>query len=350
MQVGIHKPHFGGVHNLQVERYEAILNYNNIDCIRLDANLPDFWEKIAGLDLFIFHWGHFDDPRQLAGAIMPVIEFEMQIKCFPDWATSWHFDDKIKQFYLLKQHGFPIVDSYIFWEKDDAYKWMETADLPTVFKLKGGAGSSNVILVKNRSTARRLINKMFGSGVKSGRINDRESLHIKFINPYKKLRKFAGNIKRKIKGEFEQYFWQIDKNYVLFQKYLPDNIFDTRVTVIGNRAFAFRRFNRDNDFRASGSGKINYNTNEIDMRTVKMAFDISKKLKFQSMAYDFLYNKKNEPEICEISYTYLDSAIYNCAGFWDFELNWHKGNFWPQYCILADALGEKDLKQPEMQD
>ena len=347
-RVGIHKPHFGGVHKMHVERYETILNHNNIDCIWLDANTHDFWDKVAGLDLFIFHWGHFDDPRQLAVCIMPVIEFEMQIKCFPDWATSWHFDDKIRQYYLLKQHGFPIVDSYIFWEKDDAYKWVESAAFPLVFKLKGGAGSSNVVLVHNRSTAIRLIKKMFSRGVKSGKIKDKESLHIKFFNPYKKLRKIAWNIKKKIRGEFEQYFWQIDKNYALFQKYLPENMFDTRVTVIGNRAFAFRRFNRENDFRASGSGKISYNTNEINMRSIEIAFDISKELRFQSMAYDFLFNERQDFEICEISYTYLDSAIFNCAGFWDSNLNWHEGHFWPQYFILVDALQKPELKQPEM--
>src|SRR6185503_17089802 len=44
--------------------------------------------------------------------------------------------------------------------------------------------------------------------------------------------------------------------YILLQEFLSNNKFDTRVTVIGNRAFAYRRFNRPNDFRASGSGNF----------------------------------------------------------------------------------------------
>ena len=33
--------------------------------------------------------------------------------------------------------------------------------------------------------------------------------------------------------------WQRKKNYAMFQRFLPGNEYDTRVTVIGNRAFAF---------------------------------------------------------------------------------------------------------------
>jgi hypothetical protein len=132
----------------------------------------------------------------------------------------------------------------------------------------------------------------------------------------------------------------------LFQKFLPNNLFDTRVSIIGERAFAFRRFNRENDFRASGSGRINYDINKIDLHSVEIAFNISNKLNFQSMAYDFLFNERKELEICEVSYTYVDTAVYNCPGFWDKDLSWHEGHFWPKYCQLVDALGSPNLKQP----
>ena len=39
------------------------------------------------------------------------------------------------------------------------------------------------------------------------------------------------------------------RGYVYFQDFIPDNQFDTRVTVIGNRAFAFIRKVRPGDFR-----------------------------------------------------------------------------------------------------
>lgn len=348
MKVGIYKQHQGGLHQGYLERYEQILNSNGIECIWLEASMPNFWGTVSELDLFIYQWEHYDAPRQVAQTIIPIIQYEMKIPLYPNWETSWHFDNKIKQYYLLKQHGFPIIESYIFWEKDVALRWLKSATMPLVFKLKGGAGSSNVILVESKSNARRLISRMFGKGIKSGRIIDKNNLSVKYFRPYKDLRRFVGNILRRIRGEYEPLFWQVDKNYVLFQRFLPNNLFDTRVSVIGGRAFAFRRFNREKDFRASGSGNIDYDINKIDLRSIEIAFNMSHKLNFQSMAYDFLSNEKKDFEVCEVSYTYVDTAVYDCPGFWDKDLNWHEGHFWPQYFQLTDTLKRPDLKQPDM--
>jgi hypothetical protein len=348
LKVGIYKQHQGGLHRSYLERYEKILTFNGIECIWLEASGDDFWERISGLDLFIYQWEHYDGPKQIAQAIIPVIEYQMKIPCFPNWATSWHFDDKVKQYYLLKQHGFPIIESFIFWEKEAALRWLESAKIPVVFKLKGGAGSSNVILIRNKANAKRLITRMFGKGIKSGRITDRNSLYFKYFRPYGKLRHFGGDILRKILGEYAPLFWQTDRGYVFFQKYLPNNLFDTRVSIIGDRAFGFRRFNRENDFRASGSGNIDYDINKVDLRAVEIAFKISERLNFQSMSYDFLINERKYMEIAELSYTYVDTAVYNCPGYWEKDLRWHEGHYWPQYFQLMDALKLPDLKQPEM--
>ena len=86
-----------------------------------------------------------------------------------------------------------------------------------------------------------------------------------------------------------------------FKNFYQITISIQELTIIGNRAFANRRFVRKNDFRASGSGNADFNKNLIDLRFIKIAFEISKELKFQSMAYDFLLNENNQPEICEIS-------------------------------------------------
>ena len=345
MLVGIHKDPYGKFCKF-LQKYEEILDYNGIDHIRLDASQSDFWEIVKMLDLFIFRWGHYDTDRQMAQTIIPIVEKELGIKCFPNWDTCWHYDDKIKEYYLLAQHGFPVVDSYIFWDRSKALKWLENAELPLVFKLKTGASSDNVILVKSKNRAKKLINIMFRKGISARNIPDWNALKFKEIK--KLVRHWGGNVLRKYRGEDISPFWQIQKNYVLFQKFLPNNKYDTRITIIGNRAFGFRRFVRNNDFRASGSGKIDYNMNKVDKNCIKIAFKVSKQLQFQSMAYDFIYNENNEPEFSEISYTYLDTAIYNCPGNWDSNLNWHEGHYWPQYFQLVDTLNLPELKQPEI--
>ena len=117
---------------------------------------------------------------------------------------------------------------------------------------------------------------------------------------------------------------------------MPDNHFDIRVTVIGNRAFGFCRGNRPGDFRASGSGQLIYDSAKIDMRCIQIAFDTARRLRTQSLAFDFLLNAKKEPVIGEISYCYMASAVHDCPGHWDSKLNWHPGNVWPQDAILDD--------------
>jgi len=342
MLVGIHKDSYGKF-NKFLERYEKILDYNNIDHIRLESSQLDFWEKVRTLDLFIFRWGVSDSSHQIADSIIPIIEKELRIKCLPDYITSWPYEDKIKEYYLLKQHGFPIIDTYIFWDKIVALTWLETAKFPMVFKLKRGAGSKNVILVKNKKQAKRIVNKMFGSG-----ICPRNIYRHKF-DLMKEIRHLGGNIFRKYRGQDVSSLWQKQKNYVLFQKFLPNNKYDTRITVIGDRAFGFRRFNREDDFCASGSGKIDYDVEKVDKRCIEIAFSVSEEMHFQTMAYDFLFTPDGKPQFSEISYTYLDAAIYNCPGYWNSNLNWHDGHFWPQYCQLKDALNLPDLKQPHME-
>jgi glutathione synthase/RimK-type ligase-like ATP-grasp enzyme len=349
MKVGIHTD-LHGLFCDYLDKYIKILDFNGIETILLDINQPDFWEKIRELDLFLFRWQHIDDHRQLAFTILPIIERKLGISCFPNFETYWHFDDKIRQYYLIEQFKFPIIKSWIFWDKLEAISWANVAKYPVVFKLKGGAGSSNVLLVTKKEKAIRLIKKMFEPGIYSGRIPDFGTTKWKNFDVYNHFREWKHYILKRLHKVDISPYWQIHKNYVLFQDYMPDNFYDTRVTVIGDRAFAFRRFNRANDFRSSGSGKLDYAKDKIDLKFIVKAFEVSNSMNFQSMAYDFLYNRAKEPVFCEISYTFVDQAVRNCPGYWDSSLNWHEGHFWPQYCQLADLLNIRDFKQPLFED
>jgi glutathione synthase/RimK-type ligase-like ATP-grasp enzyme len=328
--------------------YEQILAYNNIPSVRLRVDQPDFWQKVHSLFLFIMRFAHHDSDLQQARDLLPVIEREHGIKCYPNVSSGWHYDDKIKQYFLLRSLGFPMTECWIFYDRGAALNWVERVSYPVVFKLRGGAGSMNVILVRNRRQARNLVRRMFGKGILPERFMNFGAVRFRHFNLYRELHHVCGNLERWSKGLDVSPFWRIHKNYVLFQKFLPGNAWDTRVTVIGDRAFAFRRMVRDNDFRASGSGRIDYDTTKIDMRCVQIAFEISQRMRFQSMAYDFLRNEEGQPEFCEVSYTYVSRAVHNCPGYWDQVLNWHEGQCWPEHLHLIDALGLPHLKTPEM--
>lgn len=332
-----------------VEIYKSILTHNQINFIDLDIYDPQFWEEVNKLDLFVFRWPPNDTANYIARNILPVIENELGVKCLPNQSTCWHYDDKIKQYSLLMAHKLPVIQSYIFFDEFAALSWTRKASYPVVFKLKNGAGSQNVILVKTARQANKLVRRMFGYGIKSGHVPSKDALQNASVRAIVKAGASRLGFIRKLYGLGDKSNAEIQKGYVLFQKFHPNNNFDTRVTVIGNRAFGFRRFTRKNDFRASGSGHFDQEPKNIDLKCVERSLSISKILEFQTMSYDFLYNKNNEPELCEMSYTYADWAVQSCPGYWDSELNWKTGRYWPQYFQLMDALELPDLKQPDLE-
>jgi len=350
MKIGIHLQ--GTTVSSQNSPFERkfldILAYNKINFSILNINDFDFWEKLKDIDIFIYRFGGLSSELQLASTIMPIIENQMGIKCFPDQKSCWHYDDKIKQYYLLKSADLPLTKSWVFWDKAKCINWLDTIKYPIVFKLKGGAGSTGVVLLESKKEAVKVVNKIFTSGIKSKRIPSKNSLRNKNFNIKGRAIELLKIVGKRLKSLQSNRYWFPNIDYAYFQKFLPGNDFDTRILTVGNRAFVYRRMNRKNDFRSSGSGMIDYDTKKIDLNHVKKAFEISSKMQFQSMAYDFLYNEKGEPETCEISYTTIDYLMYACSGYWDDKLNWHEGHFWPQYFILMDLLELPNLKQPEL--
>ena len=55
--------------------------------------------------------------KQSAKAILPVLENELGLKCFPNQKTCWHYDDKIRQAFMMKARGFPMTESWVYYDK-----------------------------------------------------------------------------------------------------------------------------------------------------------------------------------------------------------------------------------------
>ncbi len=297
-------------------------------------------KDLSGCDALLWHWNH-TQPKDLLVARNIIQAVEMHgLKVFPDTYTCWHFDDKIAQKYLLEAIGAPIVATYVFFDQQEAMTWAGNTTWPKVFKLRRGAGAINVHLVKGPDEAKRLIRKAFGRGFKiyGTAVTDLSIKMRRTFNKgdtFKKVLRFPAivmDIWRRNRLAAKE------KGYVYFQDFLPGNDKDTRVTVIGQRAFAFTRGVRPGDFRASGSGIIDYDPSKIDPGCIRIALQTAQKMRAQSVAFDFIQNERHEPRIVEISYCYVDKAVHDCKGHWDNKMVWHEGQMWPQDAILSDLL------------
>lgn len=352
MIIGMHPDKIG--EESYSAKWAECLRARGVTVRELDLLAGNALEQAKACDGVMWRWAHLPDQKQTAPRILYTIEHVLGRPVFPNSRTAWHYDEKVAQYYLLPSLGAPVVPTWVFWRRDEALAWARTAPYPVVFKLSAGAGSSNVLKVENAAQAEGLIRRMFTHGIFPMTMNEyrRQAGWPRTARQVKALLAQARQAARYLwRREYPPLpeFWKPEFGYAYFQAFLPDNAFDTRVTVIGNRAFAFRRMNRPGDFRASGSGLLDYEQSAIDRRTIEMAFAVSDRGGFQSMAYDFLY-QHGEPRICEISYTFLDRAVYACPGHWDRDGAWHEGQRWPEEAQVDDFLAEvratQDLSGP----
>jgi glutathione synthase/RimK-type ligase-like ATP-grasp enzyme len=306
----------------------------------VDCYAPDIVSRLASSRALLWHFTHAR-PRDLLMARNVLTAAELLgLEVFPDRATSWHFDDKIAQKYLLEAVGAPLARSWVWYDLESANAFIDGATLPLVFKLRRGAGSVNVRLVRTRSEARALARRAFDGGFAptEGPLTDAR----RRVGRARTRHDLAGMLLRVpatlIRMNRARQRADREKGYVYFQEFLPGNAFDMRVTVIGRRAFAFTRNVRPGDFRASGSGSIDYDVRRIDPRCVTTAFEVARRAGSQSMAFDFVRDASGAPRILEVSYGFLSKAVYACPGHWDERLGWHEGHVWPEDAILEDLL------------
>ncbi len=341
MIIGIHPDQIG--EESYSKKWTEFLEARGVTVRKLNLLAFDALDQASQCDGIMWRWAHNPQDKQSAQRILYVIEHYLNIPVFPDSRTSWHYDEKIAQFYLLQAIEAPMPKTWLFWNQNLAIDWARHATYPVVFKLSVGASSSNVLKVNDEKEAIDLIGRSFRHGIFPMTMNEYEKT-MQFPDSLSQVKQMLSRLKGAIRyvwaSEYPKlpyFWWKPEHGYVYFQEFIPDNSFDTRITVIGDRVFGFRRLNRFEDFRASGSGYIDYNPNQIDERCVEIAFYLSERGSFQSMAYDFLYRDR-EPVVCEISYAYADWAVHNCPGHWQRSMDWVDGNMWPEEAQVEDFL------------
>ena len=297
----------------------------------VNAYDSDIIEQVRDCDAFMWHHHHANYKDAL---FAKQLLYSLQIagkKVFPDFNTGWHFDDKVGQKYLLEAIDAPLVPSFVFYSKKEALSWIKKTTFPKVFKLRGGAGASNVKLVKTPKEAVKIVNKAFGSGFSQfdrwGYLKERFNKWRKGRNSFIGVMKGIGRLF--VPTSYAKMHSK-EKGYVYFQEFIPGNKTDFRIKVVNGRCWGFQRKVRDNDFRASGSGYLIFNNSQIPMEMVAIALNVAKKLSLQSVAFDFVIDKKyNKCLIVEMSYGFGFDENETKNGYWDYCLRRHEELFSP---------------------
>ena len=344
MKIAIHnRP--GSFSDYWIEHCKTLkIPYVFVNCF--DTNII---QNISGCNGLMWHWAQWDSRAIIFARQLTYALEHKGIKVFPNSKTCWHFDDKVGQKYLLESMDAPLVPSYVFYDKKEASDWAENTEFPKVFKLRGGAGSVNVKLIRDKKQALSFIRRAFGKGFRAtDRLNHLQDRFLRY-NREKDLAALVYVLKgfvRLVLPRYDDAMRVRDKGYFYFQDYIPNNKYDIRVIVIGEKAFAIKRMIRKNDFRASGSGNIHYEKKEIPLECVGLSFEVTKKLSAQCLAFDYIFDR-GAPMIVEISYGFAHDAYLNCPGYWDEQLKWHDAAIIPAYLILEEFINEfEKLEKP----
>ena len=303
---------------------------------RRDAGLPfDYASVNLDADDWIDSVGPFDavlwKPHYMG--IAPVWHFKEKVYFMesflgkvvvPNFKTIWHFESKVAQTWLFRHGNVSTPRTFASFDLKDAQGGLEEMTMPLVFKASHGAGGVNVRLIRKRSEARNLIDKILcqqeweqAKGTASSRMAVLRSLTKKWFS-----------------AKCFRYLLHRERDDVVYwQEFVKDNLADLRITVIGDStAFAFWRHNRPGDFRASGSGLIDYDR-PVPEECVRYCIGINRQFGFDSMAYDLLF-KDQGFVINEMSYGYVDKAVFNAPGFYTMKegtaMVFTRRHVWPQ--------------------
>jgi hypothetical protein len=268
-------------------RFEYLLDQKG--AVRKNVNLlrSDFRRfSIEPQDGLIGRFGHSRRDLRRMRPIFQELSKAFSERIFPSEVTYRYYDDKRSQIELFTEQAFPMPRGAYVETPSDVVAFLEGTGLrfPLVSKRLFGASSSQVRMATG-------LDDVLLPGV--------------------------------------------------VQEFCRNNDGDLRIVVIGNRVMGFFRRNRPNDFRASGSGLIEY-VEDLDPECVRIAFEISSRMGFDSMAYDFVRDNQGRWVVLECSYVYLDTAVRDCRYYYEMPSGQRcdKSGVYPEDFILEDFLAK----------
>ena len=304
--------------------YEKILQKNNIPYEIIRYGAEDFWKKALSATHFIARFKGFEPDLSIGHAILPLLE-DAGVRCMPDYNSFQFCGDKLRLAAFYSAKNIPSPQTIPVFSSADVDRWKKEVGIyPVVGKLRKGASSANVVLIQDADQLDRISTRLFEHNMVDGQMDP--SSRDQLVSAFKR---------RPV----------VTDQCLLLQEFAEGNDGDHRIITIGRRAFYYRRSNRPNDFRASGSGILSHEIDRTDPELTQLALALSQRFRFPMMVYDFL--SKPRPMLTEMNYATVGKYVSDCPGYFtpdgDFEPH---DNRPPQWYQLADFLERPDLQIP----
>jgi len=171
------------------------------------------------------------------------------ITLIPDEHQLNALDNKGYQELYKDLLGIEKVAGKYYGDIDEVLK-AQDLEFPFVLKKLSGALSSGVQLIKNRKELEE-----FSISAKKKSLKETAAFHLNKRNSFKKDSNLAP-VERLLERNFEDFFSK--RIPVVIQEFVPGLECDFKVLIFGDKYFVVKRGIRENDFRASGSGKLKW--------------------------------------------------------------------------------------------
>lgn len=250
----------------------------------LEAEIVETAERIGHNDLFFARIAQKKDRREKE--IPEILKARGRgARLIPDYNLLMEYESKIEQ---SKRYTGWMPETHYFIDRETAEQNTGKLGYPFVSKASTGSASKNVRLIENREQAQQEINAAFGSGLSA---------------PHGL-------------GERNQ------KGYLLWQRFIPDNGYDYRACIVGDKIMLLKRYNREDVPFASGSGLVEPITelNEESWMVLGFARNFFTRFGMEWAGIDIVIDRRCDPcaetlFMLETTIGWKQSAYSDCVFF-----------------------------------
>ncbi|MEY8861417.1 RimK family alpha-L-glutamate ligase [Tenacibaculum singaporense] len=308
--------------------WEEYCKKNNIAYQIVNPYKIEVVKTLLKFDIILWHYSNYSFKDMLmAKNVLNTLE-DRGKKVFPSFKDAWHFDDKLAETYLLESVEAPMPKSFYYYSLTELDKAINDKKMsfPIIAKLRGGSGSHNVKKIDSVEELRKYGKQMFTSGLSSApSLMYKASSNIKSSKNLKIFIKRAKRIPEFLRSLSNAKKFNIERGYVYLQEFIPNDGYDLKVVVVGDKLSFIGRNIREGEYRASGGGSLFYEREKVTKEVIDSAFKTSDELGFKCMGYDYVVNSKTgKGIIIEISYGFSHQALLDANGYFDRNGKWHE--------------------------